>query len=567
MEFETPRTESEHTAEMDFLSYDAIEDVRQQQEDAVAAAEMQATHKWLENGRYISGTALTAARQSAEAGFGEQITAFLDQHMSRDENPARYDAASSLLRTHSIDHMDNAQWRNGNRDADGNLDFTTSGRYQLGAAREDIRLIGLEETDNHNENAADVDPIDHSSPEAQIVYRKLIETQTDLAKLSIERRKLIRKNGKVSISLAEQYAEAETAYAAARSETVDMYVHGYRTNTNLSEQQIFEKIAPLLIKFTHHDFTAIEFKLMSSDESLRSRAARFLAKRGALFGLSAASGAAIGFGARTLSKSAIVAAVGISGGVAAGALLAVRTTKNILMAKIKSEALLNKEFDKRRMADESVLARFLNDHPTAENAEQSLKSISARVGQVITDRVETDRKSNFKRMLIAGAIGGAAAALAEVAVEFGPDIMHNIEDKDSTLGSSTPLSPGASNGEVAPNPPVTPSGPVVVQIPDHQITIGSGSAASGEAYSVTDGEGFGKVFQDVADQQGAHNVDGYKEFLKFSKDYAGENIFTDNNSYNYTGGARISHPGLSHFNARFLADYHQQLLDEQKIAA
>lgn len=568
MELETPRTHREIAPELEFLTFDAIEDVRKQQEDAVASAEIEASRNSLQHGRYVSGTELKAASRSAEAGFDGQMSDFLDQHMIRDDNHEQYDTVSALLSSYSIDKMSNAKWRNGDCDADDYPDFTTSGRYQLNATLEDMSMPQSEETDEPEDNPTEVNPIDHSSPETQAVYQTLIETQTALAKLSIERRKLIRKNGKVPTALAEQYAEAETAYTAARSNTVDMYVQGYRSNSDLSEQQIYEKIAPLLIKFTHHDFTAIELNLMSSDDSLRSRAAHFLAKRGALLGLSGASGAAIGFGARALSKSALVAGIGITGGVAAGALLAVRTTKNILMAKVKSEALLNKEFTKRRTADESVLAKFLKDHPTTENAEQSLKSISSRVGQVITERVETDRKSNFKRMLIAGVVGGAAAALAEVAVEFGPDLVHAIEGKDANVNSLNSTPP--PSGNVAPPPapaPPAPSGPVNVQIPDHQITIGGGAAAPGNTYSVADGEGFGKVFQDVANQQGASSVDGYREFLKFAKDHASENIFTDNNSYNYAGGARISHPGLSHFNARFLADYHQQLLDEHKIAA
>ena len=552
METGTSQEQAQAT-DYSFLEFEAIEKLRSEQLAQLKSAGDAAVSELSYIDAFDNGaTVRTTVEKKLTPELDEKLEAYLETILSKEADSKRFFEIFTFLRSISAQNMDSAKWYNGDRGVDGTYDdYTTSGRYQADIVFE--ALSSEEPTASEPESPEDTEdpelPDDfHTSPEAMAVYGAVTTARNNLAQISVARRQQLRKGGKQAEQLSAKYDLAKTAYDTALKNVTDFYVTGYRTS-GFTDEVIMERVLPRMIG-EHHSFTEAEYNLLKTDDSLRARAARFLGKRGAMFGLSAASGAGIGFAARAISKSAVVAGVGISGGAVAGGLIAARFTKNILLAKVRNNVALNKEFDNRRAKDELELQDHISE-TTDSPLEQSLQSANEKISDVISGRVEKDVKSNRRRVAFSALIGGIAAA----AVEFGPDIYHSIAGNEHySPTTSTP-------DHIVPTTPQTPSTPA------GPTASGGTPSGSGAEYTVSRGEGYGQVFKDLAGQQGAHNVDGYREFLKFTHDHASEKIFTDNNSVPHSGGAWIGRPGLSHYNARFLADFHQQLVEEGKIAA
>ncbi len=551
MEFETPRNSVEIAPELQFITFEAIDDIRQQQEDSVQAAEMQVAQDAVASGKFASSKSLKEARQSAEASFSEPFEAFLSSHVDATESPEHYAVLAALLQSFSIDHMGSTKWRNGDLDADGNYDFTTSGRYQLQVALETLTSRSSE--NDQPTDPSEEDPIDHMSPEAEAVYTALLSARTALAPLSLARRQLIRKGGKKAKALEAEYGQAKAAYDTALQNVTTFYVTGYRANC-ANDVTIREKVLPRLID-EHRAFTQTEFDLLKTDDSRRARIARFLGKKGAVFGLSAVSGVGIGLAARAVSKSALMAGIGITGGAVAGGAIAARLTKNILLAKVRNNIAINRDFEKRRDQDVSAL----KDHLTSTGEmplDESVQSVHGKIGAIITDRVEKDRKSNRNRVAISALIGGAAAAAA---FEFGPDLHHafggGYHDHDDV---------GAGSGTTTPDTPETPITPVTPVIPSAPIdNYGFNPHVTVEA-----GHGYIKEIQDLAAQKGDHltiaqATDAYHHVLNSQ----GVHFFTDDQNYTFHGDNRIAHPGSATWDHAHLASLHQWLVENEKTAA
>ena len=537
MEYETPQPQSvEIDPNLQFITYDSIENVRLQQKMSMDVAEKQATKQSLDEGRYVTSEELKVARESAVTNFDSLMADFLDANVSREDNPDHYNALSELLNKYSFDRMGDAKWRNGDRDAGGNPDFTTSGRYQLEAI---VAAIDSREVTE----APSGSPFDHESPEFKAANLALRSTRLAFAKLSVEGRHRSLKNGKKSKAFAAELQNAHDEYQTAQNNIFSMYISGYRAQGH-SDDAIGEKLMPAAMVNAIKEqgaFTAAEQEYLMTDKTLRGRATRFLSKRGALFGLSAVSGLAIGTGVRAISKSTAALAVGMTGGAAAGAYFGVRAAKGALLSKLKNGVALHKQVEVRAAKDKAALEARISR--ISGKSIEDVRNVVGSVGSIALIRVEKDRKTNFRNTAISMALGAGAAALA---FELAPEI------SDIFNGGHDAPQPSGGSGHP---PPIAVTPPKPIDTGGFKID-----------YSVKSGEGYGQVFQDLAKEQGV-TVDGYREFLKFAHDHASEKIFSDNNSYTHTGGARISHAGASHFNPNFLAAFHQQLVEEGKIAA
>lgn len=563
MEFEI--SPSQHIApELQFITFEAVDDLRKQQDASVLAAEMQVAQAAVADGKYASNKSLKEARESAETHFSEPFEDFLAGNLDRGENTARYEAISSLLQSFSLSHMGNEKWLHGDIGADGKNDFTTSGRYQLQQA-----LESLSEPSAEADAPQEVNPIDHTSPEAQAAYAAVTSARNQLAKLSVARRQLIRKGGKKATTLTAQYNEARTAYGTALENVTAFYVTAYH-DRGADDQSIREKVLPRLID-EHHSFTQAEFDILKTDDSLRGRTARYLGKRGAMFGLSAGSGVAIGLAARAISKTALMAGIGITGGAAAGGLIAARYTKNILLTGIRNSVALNKEFEKRRAQDTAALKSHL-ETTASTPLDVSIRSVHAKIGAVITDRVEKDRISNRNRVAVSALIGGVAATAAE----FGPDLYHDVfgsSHGSAAAPETTSTPPSATSSPAAPVAPLNPTGgPTTIEIPNGSVVIGGTPSPNIGSFNpqvlVEPGHGYILEIQDMAAQNGdqlsiTQATDAYHHVL----DSQGANFFTDDQNYVFNGDNRISRPGFATWDHAHLTSLQEWLTENEKNAA
>jgi hypothetical protein len=553
MDFEQLGTPVEIAPELQAITFEAIDDIRRSQEAAIRAAQMRAMHE----GTAASSTGLFVGRQSrAEAkanvvaGFDGQIEQFVGSQIERDDNPERYDALLGFVKNLSITNMSRDKWRHGDLDATGEPDFHTSGRYLLEKKLEELSTGQADTAEDEPEEPArtpEEGPVDHESPEFAAAQTALGVTRKKFAELSVQGRQRSLKNGKKSKAFAAELQSAHDAYQAAYGDIIDMYITGYR-DQGRSAEHMYEKLVPWTI-IEQGNFSNAEKTYLETDDSIRSRATRFLSKRGGLFGLSIVSGAATGAVVRAVSKTGLALAVGVTGGAAAGALLGARAAKGALLSKVRSGVQLHKDFEKRRDQDKADLEAHLAG--VTDKSEAEVRNAVIKVGAIALGRVESDRKTNLKRTLISTALGATAAA---VAFELAPEIHELL-----TNGHDTPGGPDASTDGGTPAAPVTPH-----ETPPTTV------AGFDKDYIVKPGDGYEHVLQGLANEQGVHlsDAEAYRDVLKLVSPHgAAAHVFNESINYLHGNDVRIAHPGLAHLNAIFAQQFHDQLVADGKIAA
>ena len=581
--------EQPQVAEYSLIEYEAIEELRQAQASQLKTAGDSALSSVSYGDAFLYGDRIrTEAEAQLHPQLDYELELYVDAHISKSEQPEQYNQMFALLRSVSAHNMDSAKWYNGDKDADGNYDYTTSGRCQAEAIYDQLKLehaAVIEEPTQEQAVEPTGNPIDHMSPEAQAVYGPAIAAREALAVLSVERRQMILKNGKKAKELATKYDAARATYEAALQDVTNFYVKTYR-DKGFKEETIHQRVLPRLID-EHHKFTEEEYKILTLDNSLRSRVARFLGKRGAMMGLSAVSGYALGKAARAVAGGALMAGVGITGGAAAGGIIGVRSAKNALLAKVHSSASLNKDFDKRRAADKAALEEHLVGNKNVE-VDEAARSMHARIGAIITERVEKDRKSNARRVVVSTLIGGATAAAA---FELAPCIEHTIggwfhDSGNNGNALTTPSDhgqytfPGSGEHQANPlAPPVQPSGPVQVEIPKGPVTIGGNPGGNGSNVfdgfhtnvTVEHGNGYIRELQDLAAQKHVHlSLDQATDAYHHVLNSQGAHFFTNDPNYVYHGDNRISNPGPAIWDHAHIAafnDWLHQQEAEGKVAA
>jgi hypothetical protein len=565
MQHEAPRSTITIAPELEAFNFEAIDEIRNNQSDAVRNASIEAAHQLTDGGKLVSTRQVRKeARETVEATFDSQITQFVDGRLNRDDNPERYDRVASFVKSLSIDHMDNGKWLNGDLDADGNRDFTTSGRYQLQTLIEELSTEPAPaDNPNGDPDEPDVPPqqmteLDHTTPEAIRAIAEVKASREELAKLSVQRRQAIRKHGKNARGLEEKIAKATTRHNTAIRDMGSLYVNHMR-GQGASDQTIREKTLPWIVTM-HSDFTSKELGLLEADDSLRGRVAKFLARRGRLFGLSAATGTAAGFGARTASKAIAVTALGIAAPAAIAATAAIKSTKTLLMAKVSNTADLHRRFDQRQKQDSADVEKHVNETIGGNlSAEQALHVAVQNVGKTIVDRTEKDRRSNKRRAWIAT----GSAALAASAVEYGPDLYHHASGVFRHHGSHGAKVNGGASAHAETPAPLAPAAPEIdpslleTNIPKgdgyiHQIQALSDhlSAVSGHNVSLSATQATQLYDHELALHGGS------------AKDF-----FTNDPGYiRSAGGWGISRPGSAMWNPTIVAEM-AKYLAEQKTAA
>ncbi len=489
------------------------------------------------------------AAHSVTDQLDQKIVETVSNSYDKGSDPELYALVLQTLTAVSSQHMTDEKWYNGDPNSDGKYDnYESSGRCQVEKLLNSLRNGGTNDEPEETPESPNGSPFDHDSPEFKAANTALESARTTFAKLSVEGRHRSLKNGKKSKAFAAQLHQAHDVYQTAQTNIFGMYIAGYRAQGH-SDEVIGEKLMPEAVKNAIKEqgvFTEAEQNYLLTDNSLRSRATRYLSTKGKLFGLSAVSGFAIGTGMRVLSKSTAALAVGVAGGATAGALLGARAAKGALLSRLKSGVALHKEVGVRAAKDKGILESHLSG--ISGRSIEDVHKVVGSVGAIALNRVEKDRKTNRNRTAISMALGAGAAALA---FELVPEITEFFGGYHET--------PEPPTGTVDHTPTLTP--PTVATPPKPIDTYGFKPN-----YSVKNGEGYGQVFKDLAQEQGVH-FDGYSEFLKFAHEYPNVKIFSDNNSYAHAGGARIAHAGASHFSPDFLAAFHQQLVEEGKIAA
>ncbi len=553
-----------------FIEYEALDKLRADQQAQLNSAGAVAVAELSYKEAFISGDeALTAAEKQLAPELDHKIELLVDSHLSKTEQAEQYNKVFALIRTISAHNMDDAKWYNGEIGADGNYDYTTSGRYlakQIILELKAHQPVVAEETETSEDDQESEDPdlVDHNSPEVVTAYRELETTINNLAELSVARRKLMRRNhGKVPADLEAKYNQAHAAHQAAIKKTTDLFIAGGRTQ-GISDQKIYEKVAPKMIKFAHTDLTTAEFKLLTSDDSFRAKAARFFAKRGTLLGLSIGSGIGIGLGVRALSKSAVAAGAGITGGAAVGAALAIRTTRNVLTAKLRNNVMLNKEFQQRQAADAKTLSAFETKAAANPDAKLALYAVGSKIGEVITKRVETDVRNNKRRAIFAAAAGGLAAA----AVEFGPDLWHALEGNTHPTSDTVTIPPHVTPAAPAVEVPT----PTATQIVDGlnldnqpPIVIGGGNTIGSLDPNVYVEHGHG-IIREIRDTTGLSGADATKAYHAVLQSQ-GSQFFNSIPVVPHGADEWISHSGYTAWDRNHEAALYNWMLENDKVAA
>jgi hypothetical protein len=272
---------------------------------------------------------------------------------------------------------------------------------------------------------------DLQNPEYVAAHDKLMASRAKLAELSIKRRQLIRKGGKKAEQLKQEFEDAQAEYQLDVQKYHTIQVKQNR-EAGLDDTEIRKKLIDELLE-EHKLFSQAEYEVLNNDRSVRGKVARWLAKNHRLFFASAATGFAVGFGTKLLTKSAGIA-LGISAApVALAAGAAIKTTKAVLTATVMNRARAFKEHQERADKDrERFHAKLrgegedITGDPTDSahsSDEMVLRYGASKLQKVIGERVETDRKGNRNRVVAAVAISGAAAAVgvgvAEAAQHLG----------------------------------------------------------------------------------------------------------------------------------------------------
>lgn len=553
--------------ELAFASVETIEQLRDQQEAMLYNAGREAVTSLSFEDAFLKGNSVRKeARNRAAEGINEQLDTYLSAHIDRDENPARYDQLLNLLQNTSLYAMGNAKWYLGDQDENG--EYTrpeTSGRYQANETLRQIAREVLSERNGKKEPIPD-DPVtvfDDSGEEPaeeaeeitltpeRLAYNESQEIldakRTRVNELALELRRLIRRKSDKAKKLRSDYEQAQDEYNAALTNSSFHYLKALESEGVIGED-IEERIdAGKDYQEEELEKTNQEGKqLLANDTSKRGKMAQFLARRRLnLFGVSAGTGAGIGFASGKLIKGTAGIVAGAALPAALGLGMAAKSGRAILNANIGNRVAQITHFDKRSQEDQELLAedaetKFKN----ITSDEEIVRDIVAGLQSIRENRIEMDQKYNRNRAIGSVVIGGAAGLIAAAAADQvnikRPDIFNRGGN-----GDVTPETP--NNGSVLPPAPEVdePFAPdtTAPHLPE-DIPESTPTPSTSEAYgfnpevTVEQGHGFTHELQDLAAQKSIQLSprESYDLYQYLAERYQGDMFMQANDAYRMANG-------------------------------
>ncbi len=283
-------------------------------------------------------------------------------------------------------------------------------------------------------------------------FTELNDARNQLAALSVERRRRLWNFSSKAKRLEAQYNQAKARYDALYTQFGAEAVEDLRDD-GIDEDDIRSAVIIGTIE-ERRKFTAAEWEALNSDPSIRSKAARFFAKKGRLFGVSAATGVASGFVAKKTLKGLAMAGAAVSAPIAVGVMAASKGARGILTSTVGSRVNQYTQHDKRAQQDIDQLHQQLTtDNYEADASAEDIAAQSAlNLQGSIDQRVNRDRASNRNRAI-------AAVAIGSVATIGGAWLADHIDiGRPGVPGIRNPISsntPSANAAEYIPRPSVT----------------------------------------------------------------------------------------------------------------
>lgn len=483
---------------------------------------------------------------------------YLDSHLNRDDNPALYDRLLDLLRQTSATNMDSEKWYLGDTDEDGNhTKPETSGQALVARTLAELRGPAPEEPP-----AAPLTPEERKQRYKEALTQ-LAAQRTALAKLSVERRQMIRKGSDKAEELEEAYLEAQEQYQECIKYVGALKVQKWHEDGVVGDELKAKVVATLLDE--HQAFSKAEQQVLEADDSRRGRIAKWLAKKHRLAFFSAGSGIVVGFGAKWALGLAAGAAIGLTGGAALGAGAAIKSTKAILMAKIGNKVDAIRHFDKRYQADKDTLRADAEQLDTTDHA-ALVTSANELLQGTLDKRVEKDRKGNRNRVIAAAAIGGAAG-LAGVGIEAaaehfgGLPSLHDLTHQPGHKAPMPPHHPGPGNGHPKPPAPHHPQ-------PPHHPAPAPTKPGVVDGYQsnvqIAHGEGYQQAVSELVAQKHVSLTDAqsWQLYEHLNNTFNGH-FFTNDPSYhmNNAGQWGISHAGAAHWNPAVIHELNRWMIE------
>ncbi len=517
------------------------------------------------------------------------------------DNPEVYGYISDLLQSVTEPSMNDVVWFYGLREEEGDSRIAgTTGPEVWSAGMEKLRVGSMSSPPfepsstehplgglNEDGNGADKDVLNDEAPviESEILMKAKLKTLRDAyAALSIQGRDKTLKQTKKARELRDQIAAAGAAYHAQASLILTTKIREWKDSGDSMTDVHYKATRGVLDE--HDAFSQTERFIISNDDSRRGRFVEFLARRKLnMFGTSAVTGVGTGLASGLARKGFLAGAVGagvLSAGIAIPVALAttyaIRSTRSILFAKVSNKVDQLRNFEHRYLQDRARITSSLQNISSFQESEEKLASMQNRVLlRAIGSRIEKDRRSNFRRVLGASAVGGAVAAFTEITVlshGFGTLNGHaivgsgqHIPGKPSTRPGTPPHPGGGSGGKPSgsgsgkgggpggtkdgggsapkPQPPPQPR-PLPTPKPEKGVVDGFQTNVI-----VENGNGYQKELIDLLQQKQINlsNTDSWKLYLHLQHEFPKGNFFTNYASYKMCDGYfGISRPGAAHWN-------------------
>lgn len=544
--------------DLTFVEVEAVEDLRNQQAAMISHVRKQilasvSLGEVVRNHEEIEHRMQQETTEVSERAY----KSYLDQHLDRDTNPEAYDRLLDLLRQTSTTNMDSEKWYLGDADEDGNhTKPETSGQALVARTLAELRGPAPEEPPE-----APLTP-EQRKQQYKEALGQLAAQRTVLAKLSVERRQMIRKGSDKAEELEEAYLGAQEQYQELIKHVGKLKVQKWHEDGMTGDELKAKVVATLLDE--HQAFSKAEQQVLEADDSRRGRIAKWLAKKHRLAFFSAGSGIVVGFGAKWALGLAAGAAIGLTGGAALGAGAAIKSTKAILMAKIGNKVDAIRHFDKRYQADKDTLRTDAEQLDIGDH-EALVNNANGLLQGTLDNRVEKDRKGNRNRVIAAAAIGGTAGLIGvgiETAAEhLGMPSLHDLTHQPGHKPPTPPHHPGSGNGHPKPPAPHHPQ-------PPHHPAPAPAKPGVVDGYQsnvqIAHGEGYQQAVSDLVGQKHItlSNAQSWQLYEHLNDKFNGH-FFTNDPSYHMDNAGQwgISSPGAAHWNPAVIHEINRWMIE------
>jgi len=572
------------TLDLTFTDVSAIYDLRDRQNEALYQAGVEALEKASLTDISQDHHIVEKARDAKSATFDDMCDAYLTQHLDKDTHPELYTRLSDMLKSVSVHNMSSEKWNLGDRDADGNYDYKTSGRYMVEQTMKELTEQQSTDPPEEDDDSEDDDP-PSDTPEAPDpaevtkAEQALTKARDELAKLSVARRRKARQGGQKGTALQRRYEKALEAYNNARNELGVLRVQEWRSSGTADETTLRKNVIDYTLD-EHQSFTKAEATNLTEDPSRRARIVRFMARhKWAFFGASAGAGFGIGYGLGRAAKAVKWTAVGLGGAAALPAAIAggaaIKTTKAVLQSSFGNHVHLVRSHDKRAQQDYDSLQGALDERlADVDQHEDMLKNSHSLLVDHINTRVRKDVNSNRNRVIAAAAIGGTAGVLGGIAAEHGFSALigHHTHHPNTVTGDSgqfatntVPHQPDAAvNTDIGPRPGAVPV--------HHSVPLAGNEnqPATVDGFStnvvVENGHGYTTELQELAAQKGIHlsGQDSWKLYQHLNNQFHGKFFNNDPSYLRSQGDWGISRAGQAQWNAHVIQAMNQWLIENSK---